>query len=256
MSYIEKARPSQPTVVFIHGFSAAAAHFDRVMPWYFERGYNVLAMDLPDHGSSTPHGEGLSPSTIFSTLVDFLEKIAPEKFYLVGNSLGGSLALLYAIHHPERLSGVVALSPAGGFDSEKDWDEFRKTMRIRTVNDARVFLKKIFVKTPLYAPLLYPFVLINMKRPGVRELLESTSFADFAEGARLNDVKVPLLFVWGKEEKLFPQKNLAWFRKHLPKHAVVETPENVGHCPQFDSVPWLNARMERFFGQRRPTAHN
>ena len=58
---------------------------------------------------------------------------------------------------------------------------------------------------------------------------------------------MPILLIWGKEDRIFPFENLDWFRRNLPKHAVIDAPDGVGHCPQLDSATWLCQRLDTYF---------
>lgn len=247
MTYLEHRTPNQPLVLFIHGIGGAAVHYDKILRRMTRLGYDVLAPDLPGHGFSDEHELELTPDRIFASLVEFVDKVAPQKFFLVGNSLGGALALRYAIKHPERLLGVAALSPAGGFEDETEWRVFLKGLSLKNSADVKQFFARIYATPPWYLPLIYRFAIHAMNRKGVQDLIATTTLDAFAEGHKLPQLNVPLLFVWGKAEKLFPAKNLLWFKRHLPKHAIIEEPQGVGHCPQLDSAPWLNSRLHDFF---------
>lgn len=249
MRYLEKTQPGRPTVVLLHGISAAAVHYERVLPRIYLSGYNVIAPDLPGHGFSTEHCDELTADRVFECFVHFLDTVAPPKFHLVGNSLGGALSLRYALHHSERLLSVTALSPAGGFETEEDWESFKEGLQLNNRAAVKGFLNRIYAKPPWYLPLVYGFAMKAMNRKGVQDLIATTTINAFAEAKRLKEISVPLLFIWGKGERLFPTKNLEWFRRNLPAHAIIEEPEGVGHCPQLESSKWLVHRLERFFSQ-------
>jgi pimeloyl-ACP methyl ester carboxylesterase len=57
---------------------------------------------------------------------------------------------------------------------------------------------------------------------------------------------MPILFWWGRSERLLPGSHLAWWKEHLPAHAVFERPEGVGHCPQLDAPARLADRIASF----------
>lgn len=249
MSYLEAGDRARPTVLFVHGIGAAGVHFERTLLAMHRLGYHVLAPDLPGHGFSHEHTEQLTAHRIFECLLGFVDEIAPQRFFLVGNSLGGALSLRLGLHQPGRVRACAAISPAGGFESEEEWQAFKKGFALGSRADVKRFLARLYAKQPWFLPLLYPFVQAAMARRGVQDLLATTTLADFDEAAGLTGFKPPLLLIWGKEEKIFAEKNLAWFKRTLPPHAVVDEPHGVGHCPQLDSPRWLNERLARFFTQ-------
>jgi pimeloyl-ACP methyl ester carboxylesterase len=57
---------------------------------------------------------------------------------------------------------------------------------------------------------------------------------------------MPILFLWGRSEKLLPPSALRYFRDHLPAHAIVEEPHGFGHTPQLEEPARLAARILAF----------
>ena len=51
----------------------------------------------------------------------------------------------------------------------------------------------------------------------------------------LEALQVPVLLVWGQEERLLPESNLQYFRRHLPPGARIERPDGFGHSPHIDA---------------------
>ena len=60
---------------------------------------------------------------------------------------------------------------------------------------------------------------------------------------------MPLLFLWGRSEKLLPASALRYFRAHLPAHAVIEEPVGFGHTPQLEVPGRLAERVLAFLGK-------
>src|SRR3954447_16134817 len=102
-------------LVLIHGFSGTAAVWEPVLPALQEH-HDVTAVTLLGHCRGAAFADGVTPS--FDALADGIERdldaAGIEKAHLVGNSLGGWLALELA--HRGRALSVVALSPAGGWE--------------------------------------------------------------------------------------------------------------------------------------------
>jgi pimeloyl-ACP methyl ester carboxylesterase len=57
---------------------------------------------------------------------------------------------------------------------------------------------------------------------------------------------MPILLLWGQSERLLPRSSLAYFRHHLPRHAVIEEPVGFGHCPHLDDAARLAERLVEF----------
>jgi 2-succinyl-6-hydroxy-2,4-cyclohexadiene-1-carboxylate synthase len=107
---------SGPVLVWLHGFTQTkdSAHEFRSI---LTGSYDVTALDLPGHG------ENAQVSASLNETADLLAGVLPvEPFLLGGYSMGGRVALHFALRHPERLSGLVLLSATLGI---RDSDERR-----------------------------------------------------------------------------------------------------------------------------------
>jgi homoserine acetyltransferase len=107
-----------PVLVVVHGKGAFAAHYGYLIKYAVERGYRVIAPDMPQWGTSGP---GNLDKPITRTLDDVRDafhalivgKLGVKKAYYHGHSLGGATVLGYAVRYPEAVSGLVLEGPAG-----------------------------------------------------------------------------------------------------------------------------------------------
>ncbi|MGI8579418.1 MAG: alpha/beta fold hydrolase [Solirubrobacteraceae bacterium] len=98
------------TIVLLHGFTQTGASWDGVIAEIGQR-YRALAPDLRGHGAASavrPVG--------FEEVVGDLAGLAPDRFVLGGYSMGGRLALCFALAHPERVSRLVLLGATAGIE--------------------------------------------------------------------------------------------------------------------------------------------
>ena len=105
------------TVVFIHGSGPGASgysNFKLNAPVLAEAGYRVIVPDLPGFGySSKPTGIDYTTDFFVTHLVGLLDAIGVERCALVGNSLGGGVAIRTALDHPQRIEKLVLMAPGG-----------------------------------------------------------------------------------------------------------------------------------------------
>ncbi len=98
-------------IVFVHGLGGQLHHFRHpifpVLP-----GYRLIALDRPGSGYSVraPGATARLPEQA-KTVADFIAALGLERPLLVGHSLGGAVALIVALNHPDAICGVVALAP-------------------------------------------------------------------------------------------------------------------------------------------------
>jgi pimeloyl-ACP methyl ester carboxylesterase len=175
-----------------------------------------------------------------------LDAIIDEPVILYGNSLGGAVALTYAIRRPERVQGLVLVSPAGARLLEDEWKQVRETFDVKDRRSAQRFLERIYHRPPWFLALVAHEFPDLVQRRAVRDLLEAATPEHGAQGAELAALPMPILLLWGRSDRLFPPAALAWFRRHLPPHAVVEEPATFGHAPQIEHPELVAERILRF----------
>lgn len=244
-----------PPMVCLHGFMDTWRAWELVLPM-LERHHDVLALTLPGHAGGPP----LEGSANVASLLDALERVIDEAgigtAHLVGNSLGGYLALQLAARG--RATSVVAFAPAGG------WSPHDRS--VRAVLDAQ---RELHVQAKLTAPhaeqLLssaqgrrratqmittsfehIPRELLAHQMLGVAScraaepLLETAASEAWAINA--SRVTCPVRIVWGTADKLLPlPEAAAGLRSELPQADWVLL-DGIGHCPQLD-VPVEAAQL-------------
>jgi pimeloyl-ACP methyl ester carboxylesterase len=244
--YEAQGHGSLPPLVVLHGIGSAAAAFARVLAGLQRHASRVIAPEMPGHGFSPPPFGVMTPDRLVDTMTRALDRLVPEPAILCGNSLGGAVALNYALARPEKVQGLVLLSPAGLRLPASDLEALRRTFLFETDLDTRRFLERLYHRRPILLPLLAREVRANMSRPVVRHLLQTVTPNHGIEPSELRKLSVPTLFVWGASERILPSVLLEGFRAHLPEHAEIEHPEGVGHCPHLDAPARTVARIVRF----------
>lgn len=236
-----------PTIVVFHGLGSASTAFLPVLARLRRHAKRVVAIDGPGHGFSDEPAAKLTPEAYLAAIEHALDALVPERAVLVGNSLGGAIALGRAIHRPDTVAALVLLSPAGSHTTDEDWARIRRLFTIDTRSDARAFLERIYHRPPRLLTYLLAFELPrSVGRAPVRDLLASASNADCPSPEAVKALAMPILLSWGRSERLFSEQQLAWFRDHLPAHAVLEQPEGFGHCPHFDRPGQVAERIVAF----------
>lgn len=235
-----------PHTVVLHGIASAATPFAGVLARIQRHVRRVSAPDMPGHGFSAEPTVRLTPEALTDAMRDALDALLDEPAVLCGNSLGGAVALRYALQRPERVRGLVLVSPAGARISAAELDALRRTFELPSTADAVAFLRRIYHRPPWFAPLLAGEVRAMILRPVVQDLLRSATPDHAPTPQELASLSMPVLVLWGRSERLLPQSALDWFRRHLPPHAVLEEPPGVGHCPHFDDPAALARRIVEF----------
>ena len=212
-----------PTVVLLHGVNDQAGGWARVAK-PLAASHHLVIPDLPGHGESEPLEGPLTVDELIAG-VEAVLAAEPRPAVLVGNSMGGWLALLVARRHPEHVSRVVLLN-AAAIRAERHVSLVPKDRE-----EARAAMAAVMAPS---APPTPDFVLDDLVRrapasPAAR--LMATSFNDHALDGRLGEIRVPVFMVWGAEDRLLPRAYAEKVAAGLPQ-AKLTFLDNCGHMPQ------------------------
>jgi pimeloyl-ACP methyl ester carboxylesterase len=245
-AYVARGGGKLPPMMLLHAMGAAATPFGHLLLRLRPHVSQLIALDLPGHGFSATPECLLTPNTLRDSVRDALDQLSPEPTILVGNSLGGAIALNLALEAPERVAALALLSPAGAEMQPDDWNQLLATFHIRSKVEARRLLRRIHHRAPWYVPAFASDFLHNLQQSAVRDVLATVKPEDTFKPERLSELAMPLLLMWGQSERILPASSLAFFRKHLPAHAHIEEPYGFGHCPHLDDPHRLAARLLQF----------
>ena len=111
LQYLEAG--SGPPLLLVHGHEQSASSWRWVIP-VLARTHRVLALSLPGHGESSPAVGGYAPGRDLALLVaDFLDTLGVGPLHVVGNSVGGAVALHLALADPARIRTLTLVDSAG-----------------------------------------------------------------------------------------------------------------------------------------------
>jgi pimeloyl-ACP methyl ester carboxylesterase len=219
-------------LVLLHGFLDTWRAWELVLP-ALEREHDVLALTLPGHAGGPPQPRPLGLRTLADEVERALDAAGFETAHLVGNSLGGHLALQLA--ERDRARTVVALAPAGGWTPGDE--------QVRAVFDVQADLVEVARSASVHAPseLLAHQLrgIAAVSDPG--EALAVARAADWSLDP--SRILVPVRIVWGTADRLLPWPQAAerYRRDWLPHADWVEL-DGVGHAPQLE-VPLETAQL-------------
>jgi pimeloyl-ACP methyl ester carboxylesterase len=214
-----------PTVVLLHGVNDQAGSWTQIAK-VLKAKYRVLVPDLPGHGSSEPLEGPLSIGDELAGLERLLEaELHAENVTLVGNSMGGWVALLYALRHPDRVSHVVL---ENGVAIRREG--IQVTMMPSNRAEARMMMEAL---TGPDAPRFPIFVLDHLvrrvpKSPLVR--LVQSGREGFSLEGRLHEISAPVTLLWGEADQLLPLAYAKKIADQLPV-ATLKVIPRCGHVP-------------------------
>ncbi|MGW6278020.1 alpha/beta fold hydrolase [Kribbella sp. NPDC055071] len=212
--YAETGDPQAPPVVLLHGLRSNASSWDLVAP-ELAKSRRVLALDQRGHGASVRPSH-YSFEAMRDDVLEFTNALGLNEFLLVGHSMGGTVATLFAEHHSDRLTGLVLVdSPPP--DGSGDWTE------------------------PPYPGTEPPF-----DWSCLQAIFHQLSHPDPAWWTDLPKITTRTLVLGGGSTSPAPQHLLAKAATQIP-HATHQTLEGAGHnLHQTQPTQFLTALTEHF----------
>jgi pimeloyl-ACP methyl ester carboxylesterase len=204
----------------------------------------VVLLELPGHGRSPNPVHGPLPAREYGAVaIACAEELAREhggKVSLVGNSLGGALSLYAAHRRPDLCAGVVGLNPAGAELSDEAIQGLPRAFPDPIAGAAHM-AGLLFHRTPWAFWLVARDFARHWEKPTVQRILDDArSGSDRSLGLHiLTDIHIPVLIVWGIEDRLLPLRSLEDFARIAG--ARVERIQGCGHVPQVEK-PALTRR--------------
>lgn len=249
-----------PPMVMLHGAYASVHAWE---PWVEELGdeFRLISFDLPGHGltGAIPDAD-YSRENMSRTLDQIMQLMKLDRAVIVGHSMGGSVALQYALDHPEKIRGLVLIGSSG---MRRTTDEnIPSSFGIADVSwlqpITRYVTPRFMIEAALRDSVADPdnFVTKDMveryweliRMTGSREaLLQRQNLRLAAEPleARLGEITIPTLLIWGANDKLVPLSHGVRMNGAIFNSRLLAYP-NIGHLPM-QEAPAKTAAEARAF---------
>lgn len=190
------------TVLLIHGLNGSTLADFRRLSVALARSHHVISLDLPGFGLSTHVPIQQSVSNQAGFVRDFMEVLCLERAHVIGNSMGGWVALQLARRHPGMVHRLVLTAPAGiRFEhpplevfTPEDEEGLRRLLRHICYDPPR--LPGWFLRDWLRV--------VQTRRGAVKEMLASMLTEEDLLDAHLSSMRLPTLILCGDSDRLIP----------------------------------------------------
>lgn len=250
-----------PVIMLLHG-SNADLHTWQAWADALKSDYRVIRFDQRGHGLTGPAADGEYTLEAFGADIDAVaDALNVETFTLAGNSMGGAIAMGYAIANPERLDGLV-LVDAGGAPIQREGGgnlAFRLAA-MPVVGDAmsqllpRSLVERSLSQSVSNQAIVTPEAVDRYwemaRYPGNRAATRkrfSTPRKSF-EADAVAGMTVPTLVMWGEEDSLIPYEAAGWYMEHLPNATLANYP-GIGHIPMEEAPERSVADLEAWLAE-------
>ncbi|MBI3667543.1 MAG: alpha/beta fold hydrolase [Acidobacteria bacterium] len=243
---------SGPTVILLHGLGGDASNWALTVPALAPR-YHVYVPDQIGFGRSDKPLINYRVATLVDFLDRFAKKLGITKATLVGNSLGGWVAVAYTISHPEQVERLVPVDSAGYSPARTGASRIPRELLLAlnpsTVAGMKQVLNLILFNKDLitdeFAERAFTDKLRKNDGYTVNQFIESIARGeDFLDG-KLGAIKTPTLIIWGREDELTPLAGAKALEQDIAGSRSLIL-DRCGHVPQMECAGEFNAGLLKF----------
>ncbi|MBW4681682.1 MAG: alpha/beta fold hydrolase [Microcoleus vaginatus WJT46-NPBG5] len=253
-------------LVLLHGDSASALDWSWVLP-KLGATQTVYAPDFPGFGDSAKPNREYSLEFLKQFLVDFMEALGIERAVVAGNSLGGQVALRFALSRPEQVAALVLVDSSGlGYSVTPLLTQFAIPLYgeaaitgCKTPPGAKMrswLRATLFFAHPSRVPDVWIAEQERMAQMG--GFLEATLSSLRAQlnvfGQyqvlldSLGQLQMPTLVIWGTEDRVFPKEQAQDAVSRLKQGQLALIPD-CGHLPHVERPELFSAELSKFLNQ-------
>ena len=234
-----------PLVVIHGGGDGARAWMKNIAE--LSENYTVYVPDLPGYGHSQPIDGDYYIAEMVEFVDEFTRNLGLKSFHLVGHSLGGGIALNYALKFPHKIVKLVLVSSMCLGREIALWVRVLSVPSIcRTIGKTVIavmkavkwLVERLLAPVEFISPISRTSVHLGSKLTTLKE--QATVFAD-----RLSEIVAPTLVVWGAKDSIVPVSQ-AYTAAALIPNCQVKVFENCGHSVYKQKVKEFSRLLTRF----------
>jgi 2-hydroxy-6-oxonona-2,4-dienedioate hydrolase len=234
-------------LLLLHGLFGALSNFTGQIE-SFSHTHKVVVPILPLLELDLLH-------TTVGGLEKFLHKFIEHRDYkdinLLGNSLGGHVALMYVLRHPERIKSLTLTGSSGLFENgmgdtypkRGDYEYIRKKTEL-TFYDPKIATKELVDEL---------FEVVNIRIKAVKIIALAKSAIRNNLGEEVSQIKQPTLLVWGNNDAITPPFVGQEFHKLIP-NSELHFIDKCGHAPMMERPEEFNAILLKFLRKLNDSA--
>lgn len=217
--------------LILHGWGSNSEKWQKIGELLAQNGIKVIIPDLPGFGKSDKPLKAWNLDDYCNFIEEFVKFLNLEKFYLLGHSFGGALAVKCSLKFPEKINKLFLVGAAC---------IRKKTVKVRLLrvisklfNHPPLFIKKVFYRKSDYL--------------SVEGVMKETYLKIIEEDLTdiLSQVQIPTIIIWGKKDNTTPIKHAYLIRSKI-NNSKLEIIPNISHSPHLESPEKLAEIITKF----------
>ncbi len=235
--YIE-AGEGEP-LMLLHGLFGALSNFKDLLDYFSKRNKVVVPM-LPLFELDLLH---TSVGGLEKHVQKFIEFKGYNKIHMLGNSLGGHVALVHVLKHPEHIKSLILTGSSGLFENgmgdtypkRGDYEYIRKKTEV-TFYDPAMATKELVDEV---------YDIVNQRLKVIKVIALAKSAIRNNLGDELKEIKTPTLLIWGNNDTITPPFVGKEFNKLIP-NSELHFIDKCGHAPMMERPDEFNEILNGF----------
>jgi len=239
--YIESGNKKE-NLLLLHGLFGALSNFEGIIN-HFSKDYNVIVPMLPIFEMPLKQ---LSVIGLVDYVIDFVKHKKYRNVHVLGNSLGGHIAILYVLAQPRKVRSVTLTGSSGLFESafgssfpRRGNYEFIKTKTESTFYDPKIASQELIDEV---------FDTVNDREKAIRVVVTAKSAVRHNLGDKLHAITAPTLLIWGKNDAITPPFVGDRFNE-LIHGSQLYFVHKCGHAPMMEKPDVFNEILEKFLDE-------
>jgi pimeloyl-ACP methyl ester carboxylesterase len=234
-------------IVILHGLMGGLSNFDGVAEYFSQKGYKIVIPELPIY---TQNILKTNVKAFAKYVKDFITFKGYERVILLGNSLGGHIALYHAKMYPEKMLGLVITGSSGLYESAMgdsyprrgDYDYIQKKAEA-VFYDPKIATKEIVDEV---------YAMANDRIKLIKTLTIAKSAIRHNMAKDLPKMHIPTCIIWGKNDSVTPPEVAIEFEKLLPNSTLYWI-DKCGHAAMMEQPEEFNRLLEVWLNEKSET---
>lgn len=232
------------TLLLLHGLFGAMSNFADLIA-HFRKSYKVVVPILPLFDLDIFH---TSVGGLQKFVNKFIENRGYSNIHLLGNSLGGHVALVHVLKHPEQIKTLTLTGSSGLFENgmgdsypkRGDYEYIKKKTQI-TFYDPEMATKELVDEV---------FEITNSRVKVIKIIALAKSAIRNNLGEELNQIKQPTCLIWGNNDTITPPFVGKEFNKLIP-NSELHFVDKCGHAPMMEVPVEFNSILSSFLAKHK-----
>lgn len=240
------------TIMLLHGLFASKEQWNSILCNLSKAGYRAIAPDLPGYGNSK--GFMINDYALenqAALLHELTSALKIDSLEIAGNSMGGTIAYLYAQSYPKQVHSLAFIGSPMGI---VDWGEGVREAILQGINpfipitkeQFKLEMSLLFVKPPTLpddyvSKKVKDYITYNQRYQQIWNIVNL--YDDILWKGQIT--RMPTLIIWGQKDKIFPVGAAHQQQQHIPGSQLILLPK-AGHLPHLENADEVTSQYLQF----------